>query len=93
MMGRYVGRDEVPEPFVCAICERTIEANPWSFHHEHVPPICNYCGISRGHQVRITGMTRGDHRQMQRLKAITDAVLGKASMIEWEAKHGRFSAL
>lgn len=76
--------DELPEPFVCVICKRLTEASPWHWHKEHKPPICNYCGTAGGHRARFPGMTRGDHRQMQRLQAITYALAGQAMWI----KHG-----
>lgn len=88
-MGSFFANDEMPEPFVCVICGREVAARNWTRRHEHRPPICFYCGNARGHQARIPGMTRGDHRALQRLHAITDALLGQASLIEWEARHGR----
>ena len=76
-----------PLPFDCAICQRTIRADRWRSHITHKPPICYSCANSRGHQVRVPGMTRGDHHTLQRLTAITDALLSAASMREFYARH------
>ena len=73
---------EAPPPFVCAICQHTITADPWRLER-HQPPICFMCGIYEGHQARIPGMTRGDHHTMQRLHAVASA-LGRVAL--WKAK-------
>lgn len=81
--------DGLPPSFVCVLCGRTTHPDRWHWKTEHKPPICRSCGNARGHQVRIVGMTRGDHKQMQRLRAVTDALIGASAMIEWETLHGR----
>ena len=76
--------DNLPDSFVCAICERVEEPSPWHWHRQHKPPICFYCGKAGSFRARIPGMTRGDHRTMQRLAAVTGALSGAAI---WKA-HG-----
>ena len=76
-----------PEPFECVVCRRTIHADRWRSHIAHKPPVCYSCANGRGHQVRIPGMTRGDHHTLQRLTAVTDALLSAASMREFYARH------
>jgi len=80
---------ELPPPFDCVICERTIVADRWSVDR-HVPPLCFGCEIYQGHQVRIPGMTRGDHRMLQRLTSITGALQRAAT---WEPKYGRVRSI
>lgn len=75
-----------PPPFDCVICRRTIHADRW-LPRRHQPPICNSCTVRGGHQVRIPGMTRGDHHTLQRLTAITYALRGAASMRDFYARH------
>lgn len=85
--------DVLPAPFVCAICQRTVEAHPWTDHvrepFRHKPPICFSCANYMGRQVRQPGMTRGDHNVLQRLVSVTEGLRGAAGRIEWEAKYGR----
>jgi len=84
---------ELPPPFVCAICERTVEVDPfWHVRspHRHSPPICFTCTVHEGHQVRFPGITRGDHITLKRLTAVTDALLRAAT---WEPKYGRFTTV
>lgn len=69
-----VWKDELPPPFACVICERVVEPSPWHWQRDHKPPVCGYCSNSHGHQVRIPGMTRGDHHQLQRLTALIGAM-------------------
>jgi hypothetical protein len=92
-MGRLpptMWKDELPPAFVCAICQREIEPDPWHWRLRHKPPICFYCSITQGHQVRIPGMTRGDHHTLQRLSAVTDALTSAAYM---EEHRGRFTTV
>ena len=72
----------LPPPFVCAICERTVTPDRWRMDR-HRPPICFSCSNIEGHQVRIPGMTRGDHHTMQRLHAAASA-LGRVAL--WKEK-------
>lgn len=88
-MGAFFSEAGMPEPFVCVICGRDVVVTNWTRRHEHRPPVCFYCENTRGNQVRIPGMTRGDHRALQRLHAITAALSVQASMLDWEAQHGR----
>lgn len=73
---------ELPPPYLCAICERTVTADRWRKEMHH-PPLCLYCTASEGHQVRIPGMTRGDHHTLQRLHAVASA-LGRVAL--WKEK-------
>ena len=73
--------EELPPPFICVICQREIEATPWDHPGDHCPPLCRSCGTItkyRGYGVhamrRMPGMTRGDHRKIQRLLALSDAL-------------------
>lgn len=72
------------DDFVCVICGRETRPDRWH-PYEHKPPICRSCGIRRGHQARIPGMTRGDHITLQRLVAVSDA-------LKWEIYRGAFFA-
>jgi len=73
---------ELPPQFVCVICQRVIKASPWGDPGDHNPPVCRSCGTIttyRGYQMnpmrRLPGMTRGDHREIQRLLALSDALI------------------
>lgn len=81
---------ELPPSFVCAICQQEKAPDPWHYRREHKPPVCFYCSNSYGHQVRIPGMTRGDHRTMQRLSAVTEALSHTA---HWKAHYGRHTTI
>lgn len=71
---------ELPPDFVCAVCDRTIKAEIWSVHQgRHRPPVCFSCSNIEGHQARIPHMTRGDHHTLQRLVAVTNALLRTAT--------------
>lgn len=85
--GRFF--DAPPEAFVCVICGRPQEPQPWTLVAEFRPPLCNCCSSAYAARTRIPGMTRGDHRQMQRLASITAALQGQAGVIEWEGRYGR----
>jgi hypothetical protein len=75
-----------PPPFTCVLCERLIVANRWHHHMRHEPPICFSCSNTYGQQVRIPGITRGDHHVLQRLKSVADGLSWAA---EREARRGR----
>lgn len=84
---------DLPPPFVCAICQRTVEADRWwaaRSPNRHVPPICFTCTVHEGHQVRFPGITRGDHTTLKRLTAVTNALLRAAT---WEPKYGRVRSI
>ena len=66
--------DGLPPSFICVICQQTINPDRWHWQKYHRPPICSYCSNHGGHQVRVSGMTRGDHRQLQRLVAVASAL-------------------
>lgn len=77
--------------FDCVVCGRTQQVRPYTRAHEHKPPLCPYHSTPySGARVRVAGMTRGDHRALNRLAAITEALAGEAGRIEWEGKYGRF---
>lgn len=79
--------DALPPDFVCVICRREVRPSRWQWMTaQQRPPICRSCGIMNGHQLRIPGMTRGDHRELQRLVAITAALRGEAGWIEWSKR-------
>ena len=75
-------RDHPPiPPFVCVSCDRTIKPDPYLFHHEDQEPICLMCVRNFGQHLRPTRITRGDHRVLMRLKAITER-------LQWEIING-----
>lgn len=79
--------DELPHDFVCVICRQATRPSRWQWMTaQQRPPICRSCGIRGGHQLRIAGMTRGDHRELQRLVAITNALRAEAGWIEWSRR-------
>ena len=79
--------DPLPPDFVCVICRREVRPSRWQVMTvQQRPPICRSCGVLDGHQGRIAGMTRGDHRELQRLVAITDALRAEAGWIEWSKR-------
>jgi hypothetical protein len=81
--------EEPPPPFVCVICGREKTVQPWTRREEFRPPICNGCSSRPwSYRTRIPNMTRGDHRQMQRLAAMFDALAGEAGRIAWGGKYG-----
>lgn len=80
---------DLPPPFVCAICEQEAVSDRWRYAR-HKPPICRACEIYEGHQVRIPGMTRGDHTTLKRLTAVTSALMRAAT---WEPKYGRIRTI
>ena len=78
-----------PAPFLCVICQRVSQLDRWRPRRAE-PPICFSCSNYGGHQVRLQGITRGDHHVLQRLKAITDELFWTAKR---EARRGRGLAL
>jgi hypothetical protein len=75
-----------PPPFECAICVRTVEANQWAMERDfprYRPPVCESCQRHWASMTRLrpSGITRGDHRNLLRLSAITQA-------LNWEIHNG-----
>lgn len=77
-----------PPPFVCVICERKIECDPWlnlqREPYRHQPPVCASCAGHWGKHTHIPRITRGDNATLYRLVAVTTA-------LKWEAFNGKYS--
>jgi hypothetical protein len=73
----------LPPAFQCAACERVIEPDRWH-PDRHREPLCAYCerNWSKVPSLRPAGITRGDHRILMRLSAITNA-------LAWEVINGK----
>lgn len=79
-----------PAPFTCVMCGCEQVAYPFTRTADFQPPICRSCSRPYGTKQRVSGMTRGDHRQLMRLLSIAEGLEGLAGRIEWSGgRHGQ----
>ncbi len=83
---------EPPPPFVCVVCEQTVDRRWWSKRDRmrSLPPICTSC--EQWHTMGVGQPKFGsfmDRRNTMRISALASALAGKAGSIEWGAKYGR----
>ena len=76
------------DSFTCVICQRQRE-NRWvrDGRNRHVAPVCWSCEES--YRARVTTGNFMDRRKASQIFALSEALLGKAHLIKWEAEHGQ----
>ena len=78
--------------FECVTCERWVDRRWWSARDGRrvIPPMCAYCeaGYAKGVGQPKFGSFM-DRRNALRVAALSEALHGTASSIEWRTKYGR----
>jgi len=75
--------------FRCAICEREVRDYPNRIGRDrHLEPLCLYCeGEWTKGKGKIHVGTFMDRRKAMQIHALSEALISKAYMMQWEARH------